>query len=562
MELNSYLYRRLAEAGVARAFGVPGSFVMPIWQTFKGKPDIILSRHETGAVFMADGWSRATGNLGVVLATIGPGLVNCVPGVASAYRDSIPLLVVTGQAPTASLGRGAFLESYSLDRSVAPTELFRPITKASLEIVDAANADFLIDTAISLALSGRRGPVHLSIPIDLQAAALPERAASAPPLAVTSAFRGQAQDGVARLAEELAAAARPLVLLGWGAELAGVGPEVELLARRLDAPVLSSTKAVAAVSPASAHSLGHLGPGQRSDLLPFVTGYDPDLVLILGASLSAFYAAPLAGLLAKARTVRVDVDPDQLFLRHQPDVAVQADLRTLLPELRAALDAVPATREPVVPQRLAEFRARWARAAAAQELPYADTVSMSGVLSRIGEYLPPEAVVVPDAGNHWLDTLSLHRPPVAGGLRLNVGLGAMGWAIGASVGLALSGQVGRTVLVTGDGSMLMHGTELSVAAEHGANLVALVFNNRSHGRVRLGQKLDFDGDLIGTGLPRIDFTQWMSAMGVRSFRISRPEDVDPVLREAFATPGTVGVEIECHPDEVPACLRNWIEDVA
>lgn len=174
MKLSQYIHSQLAQAGIDQVFGVPGSLVMPLWQIFKGTPGIVLARHETGAVFMADGWSRATGRLGVTLATVGPGLTNSVTGVACAYQDSIPLLIITGQAPTKSFGHGSFQESYILDRSVPPSAIFAPITKKSIEIVDIANARFLIDSAISLALGGRPGPVHLSIPVDLQSQNLSE----------------------------------------------------------------------------------------------------------------------------------------------------------------------------------------------------------------------------------------------------------------------------------------------------------------------------------------------------------------------------------------------------
>ena len=138
----------------------------------------------------------------------------------------------------------------------------------------------------------------------------------------------------------------------------------------------------------------------------------------------------------------------------------------------------------------------------------------------------------------------------------------MGWAIGAAIGMAFANRQRKTLCITGDGCMLMHGTEISVAAEHGVNLLVLVFNNRSHGHIRLTQLLDFDGDTIGTCIPPIDFAQWMSAMGVVSFKVSTPSTFDATLRKALAIVGTAVVEIDCHPNEVPACLRNWIEEIS
>ncbi|MGY0237007.1 thiamine pyrophosphate-binding protein [Longispora urticae] len=563
MILADYLHDRLRAAGVTRAFGVPGYFVMPVWQTFAAEPDIVLARHESGAAFMADGHSRVTGELGVVLATIGPGMTNCVTGVACAYRDSVPMLVITGQAPTATFGRGAFLESYVLDRAVSPAALFAPITKKSIEIVDPANAAFLIDAAISLALSGRPGPVHLSVPVDLQQAEIPvPEVRPARVLPVPDVRRGGqvAAEGdlVATAAGLLADAERPLILAGWGAVLAGAHEAVAGLAAELGAVVVTSTKAVSLLPAAHPWRLGHLGPGQRSDLVPALREYRPDVVLVLGASLSTFYTAPVADLLAEATVVRVDLDADQLPLRGRADLALVADVADAVAAVRSVLaDRTPPDRD-AARELVAAFQRRGAAATAAQPLAFKDTVSMAGTVALLSSLLPSDAVVVPDAGNHWLDTIALHPAPRAGGLHLNCGIGAMGWAIGASIGIAFARPGRRTVCVTGDGSVLMSGGEFSVAAEHGLDLLAVVFNNRSHGRVRLGQQLDFAGDPIGTDIPEVDFASWMAAMGLRTFRIERPEDVEPVLRAALATPGAVGVEVLCHPDEVPACLRDWV----
>ncbi|MEU4283596.1 thiamine pyrophosphate-binding protein [Nocardiopsis dassonvillei] len=563
MRLNSYLHQKLKRMNVELAFGVPGSFVMPIWQTFKKEPRIILARHESGAVFMADGWSRATGRLGVAIATIGPGLTNCVTGVACAYRDSIPMLVVTGQAPTASFGRGAFLESFDLDRSVSPRALFAPITKRSLEVVDLANARFLIDTAISLALDGRPGPVHLSIPVDLQSAELPDVPSNflMPDADLTAQIRPfKTSEDLEVIAVRLAEAQRPLVLAGWGAAQNHLGSEIADIANHLGAPVITTTKALSCVPGTNPQMIGHLGPGQRSDLVSMLGEYKPDHILILGASLSQYYAQSVDDMLSQAFTTRIDIDPDQLRLRHEPDFAIIGDLRTILPRLRQEVLALPV--QPTQwAERLAAFRDRRSRARGAQASTFRGHISMSHTIIQVGQMLPPDAIVVPDAGNHWLDTISLHEPGAADGLLLNCGLGAMGWAIGASVGLALANLGRRIVCITGDGSALMHGAELSVAAEQGADLLVIIFNNRSHGRVRLGQKMEFDGDPLGTDLPSVDFSQWMSAMGLITHTVDKPEQLAPALIQA-ASGGTVGIEVYCHPDEVPAALRNWIEDAS
>jgi acetolactate synthase-1/2/3 large subunit len=560
MILSEYLHQQLAATGTARAFGVPGYFVMPIWQAFAaGDPSIVLARHESGAAFMADGQSRVTGRLGVILATTGPGMTNCVTGVACAYRDSVPMLVITGQAPTATFGRGAFLESYILDRSTSPAALFAPITKKSIEIVDAAHAAFLIDTAISLALSGRPGPVHLSVPVDLQQADIPVDGGT------VLGFRPGTNEptmNVERAADLLAGASRPLLLAGWGCMRSGARAELAELALEISAVVVASTKAVSCLPAAHPMRLGHLGPGQRSDIAQAIRQYAPDVLGAVGASLSSYYSQPVADVLNAAALIRIDVDADNVHLRRRAEVTIVGDAR---PTVAALREAVRGRRERPIRTHdaaafVAAFQARAQQAILTQPTQFQSFPSMSGAMARLSSMLPDSCVVVPDAGNHWLDTIALHSAQQAGGLQLNCGIGAMGWAIGASVGIAMAHPDRLTVCVTGDGSMLMSGAELSVAAEHHLNLVTIVFNNRSHGRVRLGQRMDFDGEPFGTDIPPIDFAAWMAAMGLRTFKVERPDQVEPVLKEALSTPGTIGVEIMCHPDEVPASLRDWIED--
>jgi acetolactate synthase I/II/III large subunit len=568
--LTDYLHQQLSAAGVTRAFGVPGYFVMPVWHAFRKDPQIILARHEGGAAFMADGYARATGNLGVVLTTSGPGVTNTATGVASAYQDSVPMLVISGQGSPTTFGRGVFQESFLLDRSASPAALLAPITKTALEIVAPENAAFMIDTAITLALSGRRGPVHLSIPLDQQQLDIP---VPPPPRPDSPPTVGDvpAAPCILDAAELLRSACRPLILAGWGSMLARAQPEIARLSAQLGAVVVTSTKAVSCLPRDHPMLLGHFGPGQRSDIAQAVSSYQPDVVLVVGASLSRYYANPLAAVLENAATIRIDISAEQVAFRMRADVGIVGDAREAVSALRSVIAAGGAD-SGAEPDRSAvelvsAFQERAERAALRQKPESHGMPSVAGTIVRLSRMLPPDAVVIPDAGNHWLDTISLCRAGRTGGVQLNCGVGAMGWAIGASVGMAMvasqQGAAGRgplTVCVTGDGSMLMHGAELTVAAEHELNLLVVVFNNRSHGRVRLGQRLDFDREPMGTDIPGIDFAQWMSAMGLRTFRIDHADQVDEVLAAALATPGTVGVEVLCHPDEVPACLRSWIED--
>jgi acetolactate synthase-1/2/3 large subunit len=561
MTLSRYISSRLADLGTTFAFGVPGAFVMPVWQELNGTPQIILSRHETGGAYMADGYSRVTGKIGVLVATVGPGIANCLPGVTAAYRDSTPMLVVTGQNPVSSFGRGAFLESFALDRSPSPVDVFKPITKASFEIVSIEQAKFFVDTALRLATSGRPGPVHLSIPIDLQQQEIPGIGSRLP---LRSSRNPQPETllgtAVEAAAQALGTARRPLILAGWGAWQSGAAELVNELAGMIDAPVLTTTKGLVVGDAVQQHLLGHVGPGQRGDIASFLKEYDCDALLVAGASLSAYYCGPLQPALQSATLIRIDVDADQLYRRFEPDVAVLGDVGAALTGVLARLRAEPAPPRESPQEQLTAWHRTAADALQRQGIEHGDSVSMAGFVGRLRALLPEDSLIIPDAGNHWLDVLALtHQPP--SGLRVlaNCGLGSMGWAIGAAVGAAFADVGRKVVCVTGDGSMLMHGTELSVAAEHGRDLSVIVFNNRAHGRVRLGQKLDFGAEQMGTDIEEVDFTAWAAAMGITSGRVSTVGDVEAVAAPLLRRRGTVLIEVMCSPDEMPACLRNWID---
>ena len=562
MNLAQYIHSKLGETGVTYAFGVPGAFVMPVWQEFEVAPKVVLARHESGSVFMADGYARATGTIGVVLATTGAGLTNCVTGVASAYRDSIPMLVVTGQAPTASFGRGSFLESYIFDRSFSPAALFAPITKKSIEIADLRNARFLVDYAIALATCGRPGPVHLSVPVDLQPGELsnlPSWRPTAPSTRRIPRFvpcpAGELRDAATAFAD----AERPLIIAGWGTYLADAGRSVMQLAEATGAIVVSTAKAIACFAQSDELWLGHVGPGQRPDIVDNLAAYEPDLVLVCGASLSQYYAGQLSEVIREAMTLRIDIDGDQIPLRAQADYRLVGDARKSV-ELLVGLLAhdQPVDQLPEARLWVRRFRDKAEAARRRQPLEFEGKPSMSGSILALCRLLPEDAIVLPDAGNHWLDTLSLLEPKLPGGLQLNCGLGPMGWAIGASVGMAFVEGAPKIICVTGDGSMLMHGTELSVAVEHGLDLLTVVFNNKSHARVRLGQRQDYGGRFLSTDIPEIDFAGWAEAMGMVAKKVTRAEDVESALRAAVDTRGPALVEIDCDSDEVPAALRNWV----
>ncbi len=549
MVFSEYINMRLRELGYKVVFGVPGDYIMPLWQTFTGTPRLVLARHESGAAYMADGWARITRKPGVILSTIGPGQTNMLTGIACSYKDSVPLLAITGQASTETFGRGVFQECYQINRGFSPTSICAPVTKGSFEVTDIRHAVYIFESALKIAFTGRPGPVHLSIPLNIQEAELDTE----PEEDLKAVFENPTHhtytqiDGLKNVADSLVSSERTLILAGWGCYLSGRTDELEELVRKLAAPIITTGKGLAAIRPDSDWFLGHIGPGYSKGVVDFLTQYNPDTVLILGSSLSAYYFDPIREIVEKANCIQIDLDYEMIGLRTRIELGIQADLRTWLPEICKLL---PDKTNEELKEQIADFKSTEI------ENLNSNTVAIGAQsIKELNRLLPEDAVVFLDGGIHCLNTLSCYKPKCVGGLFTNMGLGTIGYAIGASIGAKLALPDKRVVCITGDGSVMMSGNEISVAQSLNLDNIFIIYNNGSMARIRLCQYFEGQKNYVASDLPEIRFDKWAKSMGVNSYRVQSIEELRVALEKAWKSEKPSVIEIMVSKDEIPVCMQ-------
>lgn len=554
MKFSEYIYNRLNYLGYDTVFGVPGYYIMPTWQQFKEKPKVVLARHESGAAYMADGWTKITGKPGIVLTTLGPGQTNVTTGIASAYKDSIPMIVITGQANVETFGKGVFQECYKVDRGFSTTELFQPITKASYEITDIKDAVALFEKALKISIEGRPGPVHLSIPYNIQEEEVDNYIVIDSNLMTSfDDFKDyyQQENKYDNAVDMINNSERILILVGWGCYGSGQYEKLKELSEKIGAPVITTIKGLSSVSYYWDMFIGHIGLGQSKKTIDFIEDYDPQIVLVLGASMSNYYTNFVEKVLEKAQLIQVDISSEQIGLRKGVAIEINDSIQNFLPDI---LKNVEQKQKEQIVMKIKEFKRT---SIETEDILYKkDESLMVRTINILNEVLPKNAVVIPDAGNHWLNTLSLYNTKAIGGFFTNCGLGPMGHAIGASIGLKFASKDKKVICISGDGSMLMSGNEISVACEHKLDNIYLIYNNSSMGRVRTYQYFESQEEYISSDIQENDFCKWANSMGAKSFKVKNEYEFRSALEIALSSKITTIIEVTVSKDEIPIFLRR------
>ncbi len=342
---------------------------------------------------------------------------------------------------------------------------------------------------------------------------------------------------------------RPLLFVGWGLYLSSKLDELHQLAEQLSAPVITSIKGLAAVQATHEYVWGHVGPGQNNQIIKLISDYQPDTVLILGASLADYYFDQVRRLLHGVYTIQVDIDHHQLGLRTAIDLGIQADLRYWLPALCQKMSVSNERRDRIRlgKRLLADYL---------QDRLQSDNLIMAKTIFQLNHILPNDAIVVPDAGNHWLNVLTCYHTKNAGGLFTNIGLGTMGYAIGAAIGMKLAAPERKVICITGDGSTLMSGNEISVSSYLGLDTIFVIYNNSSLGRVRTYQHLVCADQYVASDIPEIDFADWAESMGARGIKVRTVEEFTRGLEQALNSQGTVVIEVIVSKNEDPVFFNQ------
>jgi acetolactate synthase-1/2/3 large subunit len=513
------LVRCLEEHGVEHIFGLSGGAAMPIFDALvDSKIKLVLTRHEQGASHMADGYARATGRPGVVLVTSGPGATNTVTGLLTAMMDSVPMIVLTGQAPTFVLGTDAFQEA-------DVTGITYPVVKHSYLVTDSNDIPRVVSEAFHLATTGRPGPVLIDLPKDITSGpcTAPE---AGPPNIPGYVVPGHAERAaLERAAELISKAKRPVLYVGHGAVIAGAGPAIAALADKLQAPLVNTLLGKGAVDETTPLHLGMLGMHGTAYANKAVI--DCDLIMAIGARWDDRITGKVSEFCTEAVRIHVDIDPAELDKTIKCNVHLLGDAKLVIEDL------LPLCSRLDTDAWLAQCQA-W-RKEFPLNYPMDDKLRAQHVLDRLNAVTAGRALLTTDVGQHqmWAAQFCLTR---ANRMWLSSGgAGTMGFGFPAAIGAKFARPEVEVWAIVGDGGFQMTLCELATAAIHKLPVKVLIINNHYLGMVRQWQELFFDNRLSGVDLEgNPDFVKLAAAYGIKGFYIRKPSEVDEILRAAQA----------------------------
>jgi acetolactate synthase-1/2/3 large subunit len=517
----------LEAEGCDTLFGFPGGVVIPLYDALYDATSLrhILVRHEQGAVHAADGYARATGKVGVCLATSGPGATNLVTGIANAYLDSIPLVAITGQVRADLIGTDAFQEA-------DVTGITLPIVKHSYLVQSAAEIPQVIHEAFHIASTGRPGPVVIDVPVTAELAELTYRRPDGPHLAgYKPTVEGHVKQ-VRAAARAILEAERPVLYVGGGVISAGAADELRALAELVQVPVTTTLMGLGAVDEREPLALGMLG--MHGTVTANYAVHECDLLIGVGVRFDDRVTGKLSAFAPQAKAIiHIDVDPAEIGKNVEPSIPIVGDARHVLAALLAELEKMerPAGRTAAWLQKLEGWKTEYPLH---YEQPADGTVAPQFVIEEIERVTGGDAVIVTDVGQHQMwSTLYFHyrfpRQWISSG-----GLGTMGFGLPAAIGAKL-GRPDKTVIdVSGDGGFQMTMQELATAVNYNVPVVVAILNNGYLGMVRQWQDLFWNKRYSFTCIEvQPDFAMLAEAFGAKGMRVSSSGDVGDALREAI-----------------------------
>ncbi|MDO5361787.1 MAG: biosynthetic-type acetolactate synthase large subunit [Eubacteriales bacterium] len=513
----------LKEQGVDTVFGYPGGAILNVYDAlYKYRDDIthILTSHEQGAAHAADGYSRATGKVGVCLATSGPGATNLVTGIATAFMDSVPVVAITANVGMPLLGKDSFQE-------VDIAGIVMPITKHSYIVKDITRLADTIRKAFYIAKSGRPGPVLVDVTKDVTGALYdykPRR-----PATVTREISEMRDEDLAAAIELIKNAERPFIFNGGGAVISGAQDEITELAHRIQAPVCDSLMGKGAFSGEDPLYTGMLGMhGTKTSNLGVS---QCDLLIVLGARFSDRVTGNAKTFAKNAKILQIDVDAAEINKNIIVDVSVVGDVKEVLSRL---LEEIPAKDNPEWTAKIQDMKAKY-------PLRY-DHTQLTGpyIIQKLYEMTGGDAIITTDVGQHQMWAAQYYKYKEPRTLLTSGGLGTMGYGLGAAIGAKMGRPEKTVVNIAGDGCFRMNMNEIATAVRTGKQVIQIILNNHVLGMVRQWQSLFYDHRYSHTILDdAVDFVKVSEAMGAKAIRVTKMEEVEPALKEALETQGTV-----------------------
>ncbi|GAB4299084.1 MAG: biosynthetic-type acetolactate synthase large subunit [Desulfuromonadia bacterium] len=547
MKMNGarILLECLKREGVEVIFGYPGGTVINIYDELFNFREIrhILPRHEQGGTHAADGYARATGKVGVMLATSGPGATNTVTGIATAYMDSVPMVIITGQVPTPLIGNDAFQE-------VDIVGITRPCTKHNFLVKDVRDLAETVRKAFYIARTGRPGPVLIDVPKDVQIAQAefvwPE----------TVEIRGYKPNleghpkQVEKAVSLILSSRKPVVYVGGGVVSSDAADQLTTFCRRLGIPVTTTLMGLGSYPENEPNSLRMLG--MHGTYYANMAMTHADLIVAIGARFDDRVTGKLSTFAPHARIIHVDVDPTSIKKNVRVDLPIVGDVKDVLNKMIAELDEHPdkveGFRSAIAPWM--EEIDHWRKKHPLTYKQSSTVIKPQFVIEKLRELSDPDAIVATDVGQHQMWTAQFFGFTKPRTILTSGGLGTMGYGLPAAMGAQVGFPTRQVISICGDGGVQMNIQELATLVQNRLPVKIVILNNNFLGMVRQWQELFFEKRYSQTCLELpIDFQKLAEAYGAKGLLATRPDDVERVIREGFATPGPVVMEFRIAREE-------------
>ena len=530
---SDIVIQSIIDEGVDLVFGYPGGQVINLYDSlykYKDKIKHVLTCHEQSAAHAADGYARATGKVGVCIATSGPGATNLVTGIATAYMDSIPLVAITGNVPMNLLGKDSFQE-------VDITGITMPITKHNYIVKDINKLQEVISEAFYIAKEGRPGPVLIDIPKNIQIEKTEYKKRS--PWKVERKEFSIKEEKVQKAIEMINDAQKPFIYVGGGAIASDASKEVLDLAERINAPICNSLMARGVIP--TDHPLYTGMIGMHGTKASNISATKCDLFIALGARFSDRVISNQENL-REAKIIHIDVDPAEINKNVKVDLSIIGDLKSVLERINPK----------VTPKKNEDWleKVNYLKGLKAYKEDKGDNLTPEFFFNTLNKLDPGNLIISTEVGQHqmWASQYYNFKKPRT--LITSGGLGTMGFGFGASIGAQFGKPDCKVINIAGDGSFMMNCQEMATAVSNNLPLVVVVMNNNVLGMVRQWQTLFFDGRYSNTTLNRkTDLVKFAEAFGATGYRVTARSELEDILKKALKADGPVLIDYRIEEDK-------------
>jgi acetolactate synthase I/II/III large subunit len=601
------IIEHLIQEDIRFVFGITGKAISPLIDAILDYDEIsyISARHESGAALMAYGYAQGSGKIGVCCGTTGGGSTNLATGVATAYMNSIPMLVFTGQISTAEFGKGGFQESTGYGQTINTVDFFKPITKESIMLVNPVNTAEIIRYAIKSAISGRKGPVHINIPFDIQFAQTEyekhEKISQA--ISFDLNFQSAALDTAATFIRE---AKCPVFLVGWGANLSGANMEIIEIAEKLNIPIATTLQGKGAIHSKHPLYIGIMGSCGHSSAIEYIFERS-DLLIAVGTSFNEFTTLNWnKGFLNNKKIIQVDIDNREIGKNYPVQLGLVGDAKIIMYQLKRLIDGLnnmapkdfknhPPNIELIFekPDHNIEIKIRNKEICIntenlkensiiiRPEQERAEIIGFSGeskiivkndfsfafldaekmndesipikpqrLMKEIRDNTPDDTIFLADSGSHW--AWAMHYLPVysGGNFYPTLSLGSMGASICSSMGVKIAQPKNTVICICGDGSFMMNGNEIVTAEQYNLPVIWIILNDSRYSMPAVSSKMIYNRT-IGVEFNKIYFSKVAEAFNIKGYTVEKPGELPKILSEAISSGKPAVIDVFIDTTEIP-----------